>query len=103
VCADVESFVYSDNSVYDMICFDVFVDAVVPEEFEHSEFIESLKDRLHPNGLLMFNRLNHTDEQKLSTREFYDEVFSVIFPDSCIIPVEGNSMLINNKAFLKEK
>jgi spermidine synthase len=103
LCADAESFVYADDEVYDMICFDVFVDAVVPEEFEHTEFIESLAERLHPDGLLMFNRLNHTEEQKLSTGLFYEKVFSVIFPHACIIPVEGNSMLISNKDYLKVK
>lgn len=86
---------------YDMICMDVFLDDVIPSDFEGKNFLENLRDLLADNGILLYNRLSLTNGDKRRTKAFFENKFKTVFPNAYPLDVEGNWILINDKLFLK--
>ncbi len=82
-------------SSYDLICVDVFEDDEVPPAFESTVFLEQVKSLLKPNGVLLFNRLAATDSDCTKSEAFFKTIFHKIFPDACLLGVEGNYMLVS--------
>jgi len=76
---------------------DIFLDDVIPNEFEQTDFLENLKTLIAPEGLLLYNRLFNTQEDKTTTQHFYEDIFCKIFPDATYLNVDGNWMLLNRK------
>lgn len=95
--ANALSFVWQCQEKYDMICMDVFQDAVVPEAFESIEFLEQLRDLLSPNGLLLYNRLTALPRYERHTFNFYIQNFKKVFSNAETIKMSGNWMLIGRK------
>jgi len=97
ICADALVFVAQSMDKYDLICMDVFLDDIVPYEFRKAEYLEDLKNLLEPNGLILYNRLALSDNDKQTTKWFYEETFKSIFPEGDYLDVGGNWMLMNRK------
>ena len=83
---------------YDMIVMDVFDSDKVPLKFEDPDFLEALAKLLTPEGFVLFNRLNITEEDRTETLQYYNKVFLPKFPKASCSPIEGNFMLISHKA-----
>ena len=92
---DAYTFMCMNESRFDLICMDVFVDDLIPEELESLDFTEMLRDTLAPGGKLIYNRLAYTAEDKTGTEHYFQNVFSKIFPDGRIYETGGNRMLLN--------
>ena len=95
VQADADVFMQIDERRYDLICMDIFEEDKVPEVFEEIDFLEMLKESITKNGMIIFNRLYLTDDDKLESDKFYKSVFCSVFPQSKYIITGGNMMLIN--------
>ena len=95
VGADAATFLQLDDTIYDMICMDVFQDDSIPEIFEEEDFLEMLKESLTKDGLLIYNRLYLTDNDKNLTDTFFIEKFKKIFPNATTIISGGNKMLLS--------
>lgn len=95
ICTNALSFVQIDFNTYDLIAMDVFVSDYIPEEFESKEYLISLKDRLNPGGLLMFNRLYYFDKDIKKTEEYYQNIFKKVFPEGRQLNINGNWILLN--------
>ncbi len=93
---DAYTFMCMNESRYDLICMDVFVDDLIPEELESIDFTEMLRDTLAPGGKLIYNRLAYSPEDKTGTEQYFQNVFSKVFPDGRIYETGGNRMLINS-------
>ena len=100
ICTDALIYVAQQPATFDMICMDVYLDDVVPDAFEQEEFLSGLKNMLNPNGLLLFNRLAATQEDKDKSKQFYVQRFLPVFPLGAYIDVGGNYMLFNDGAWL---
>ena len=74
---------------------DVFVSDFIPEEFETEEFLLHLKDRIAPNGLLLFNRLYFFDKDKKKTEKYFNTTFKKVFPNGRYLNINGNWILLN--------
>lgn len=96
VCADACSYVQYTESTFDLIAMDVFVDDVVPPDFEEDEFLEALAACLNPGGLLMYNRLALTDVDKEHSIAFFEGPFKRQFPQATYFDVKGNYMLLSS-------
>ncbi len=94
VQADARAFVLQDTSEYDLVVMDVFRDAVIPSEFQQLSFLEGLKSRLSPNGILLFNYLAQTPEDRLQADTFFREKFLAVFPEADFLDTGGNRMLM---------
>jgi predicted membrane-bound spermidine synthase len=91
--ADAYAFVLQNRDQYDLICMDIFLDDVIPSQFESPAFLEALKSALSDHGLLLYNRLYRQKEDKQKTTAFFDGPFSVTFPDAQYLNVSGNWIL----------
>ena len=96
VCADAAAFVLSDGGKYDLIVVDIFIDDTVPTIFEKENFLESLKNLLSENGLLMYNRMANNDVAFENTESFYNQIFKQVFFKSEMLALKGNCMLLGN-------
>ncbi|MBK9014961.1 MAG: hypothetical protein IPM82_13275 [Saprospiraceae bacterium] len=96
---DAIDFIEKCGQQFDLVVMDVFLDDVVPMQFESLSFLQNLKKCITPVGLLLFNRLSDTPEALASTKSFFDEKFRQIFPEASYLDVEGNWMLANRAAW----
>lgn len=98
ICTDAFSFAEITEQKFDLICMDIFLDDVIPEEFEGSYFLENLASMLHTEGVLLYNRLSLTEEDKVKSKTFLEEKFLRVFPEGQILDVGGNWILLNRKS-----
>lgn len=98
--ADAFAFVHYCHDKFDLICMDVFLDDVVPENFESIHYLEQLASLLNPNGILLFNKLAANKKDKKQAAQFFD-LFKKVFPKGDYLDVNGNWMLINDAAFIR--
>ncbi len=97
ICADAYTYMLQNEEPYDMICMDIFLDDVVPAEFESPEFLDALRSSLSPGGLLLYNRLAAKPEDLRQAREFFEGPFLAAFPNGAYLDVQGNWMLLSRK------
>jgi spermidine synthase len=95
ICADAYAFLLQSEQQYDLICMDIFLDDVVPLPFESLEFLEALRESLTPQGLLLYNRLARTPEDRELSRAFFEGPFRAAFPDATFLDVSNNWILLN--------
>jgi len=84
---------------YDLIIMDVFENALIPEQFQNILYLEILKSLLLPQGVLLFNRMNKTDQDKFENAKF-EKLFKDKFPNHNQISVKDNIILINDAKYL---
>ena len=92
---DAQIFVNQHEEIYDLICVDLFVDDIIPNKFQTTKFLQSVKKLLSPKGVVMYNRLSRTDEDLKKTKAFLEEIFKEVFPDARHLDLRGNWMLLN--------
>ncbi|MEM7573345.1 MAG: fused MFS/spermidine synthase [Bacteroidota bacterium] len=100
ITTDAELFLQLDQRQYDLICMDVFQDAVVPGHLATDHFLELLKARLAPHGALVYNRLADTNAHRKESREFFEHYFQPAFRQGGMIDTGGNYMLLNDMKFV---
>lgn len=98
--ADAFAFAHYCHDTFDLICMDVFLDDIVPENFESEQYLEQLATLINPNGILLFNKLAVTEKDKMQAAQFF-KVFKQVFPKGDYLDVNGNWMLINDASFIK--
>ena len=98
--ADAINYIAQNETKYDFIAMDIFVSDYIPDIFETRAFLEQLRDTLSPTGLLLFNRLYYFERDKVKTARYFTEIFMQVFPDGTRLDINGNWILINNKAYL---
>lgn len=65
ICQDIENF--TTILTFDLIILDVFEDNIIPNFISNSLFLNKLKNYLTPNGILIWNTLNHKIEYEISS------------------------------------
>jgi len=96
-----DAMIFLETSVqtFDLLIMDVFENATVPEIFQTKEYLQLIKSKLNAGGILLFNRMNITDQDKYENTQF-ELLFKEIFPEFKALNIKDNIMLINNKKFL---
>ncbi|PPK85180.1 spermine/spermidine synthase [Neolewinella xylanilytica] len=100
VQADAFAFLQLDDRRYDLICVDVFQDALVPEHLDGFDFVELLRSRLHPGGALVYNRLASSIPDRNAARSYFEETFAPAFTAPHLYDTGGNYLLVNDRRFL---
>ncbi|MCH2081008.1 MAG: fused MFS/spermidine synthase [Saprospiraceae bacterium] len=95
ICADAFAFVFQSEEQFDLICMDIFLDDIIPEHFKDIDYLEALKARLSPNGILMFNCLSVNAKDKELTKAFFENIFARVFPEATYLDVKSNWILLN--------
>jgi len=96
IIGDAHSFVMRNNRTFDLIVMDVFVDDIIPQKFRSTSYMNALEKALEPGGLILYNLLNQTDEDKKDAEEFY-EIFKGNFLGAEFKNIKGNKMLFYQK------
>lgn len=80
---------------YDLICIDVFDDDQIPAEIQSIDFLKQVKSLLSPNGVVLFNSLAATEQDRKRSKHFFNKSFKKVFPHAYLLDVKGNYMLVN--------
>ena len=81
---------------FDMICMDIFLDDVIPSDFESTDFLKLLKKRLNKGGFVLYNRLT-VSAKDLKNTELFFKSFQQVFPDASYLDVGGNWLLCSRQ------
>lgn len=93
--ADGVNYIHLNTRQYDMICVDVFIDDRIPKPLLSISYLQSLKEALTSDGVLIFNHLANTESDSNKARAYFDECFTSIFPEGRYLQILGNAMLVN--------
>ena len=66
-----------------------------------TEFLRTIDKRLAEGGMLVLNTLAYSEEHRLESKTYFEEVFTKVFPKGILIHTHKNHMLINKPEFLK--
>lgn len=97
---DALAFVEKCSQQFGLIVVDLFLDDLVPKQFESLDFLQKTKSLLAPNGLLLFNRLADTEASLTATQHYFEKTFKSVFPGGTYMDVDGNWMLANRAAWV---
>jgi 2-polyprenyl-3-methyl-5-hydroxy-6-metoxy-1,4-benzoquinol methylase len=93
-------FVEKCSQQFDIIVVDLFLDDLVPTQFESLDFLQKTKSLLTPKGLLLFNRLADTEIALSATQFYLEKTFKIVFPEGNYLDVNGNWMLANRAVWV---
>ncbi len=96
-CGDAGDFMAQCNTTFDMICVDLFLDALIPPQFEEPMFLRAVQNALSPEGMLIFNTLAYSPRDKSAAEAFFETRFKEVFPAAILLDVKGNYMLLNRQ------
>lgn len=94
---DAAIFIESNQDQYDLICVDLFLDDVIPDQFTQIDFIKKLKAKLTPSGCLLYNMLGDYQSDKLKAEQYHKTTFSKVFPNSTLYHTGTNYILISDR------
>jgi spermidine synthase len=98
-CCDAGDFMTQCHTTFDVICVDLFLDALVPPQFEETTFLKMVQKALAPEGILIYNKLAYSDQDKAAAATFFDTKFKEVFPSAMLFDAVGNYMLLNRPVF----
>jgi spermidine synthase len=82
---------------FDLVIADIFIDDVTPSGFLKPDFLDSLKKLLHQDGLLLFSKINYTQEQQFANKDF-EKTFLSVFPKGEVLKAGHNLMMVGRKS-----
>lgn len=97
ITTDAAIFIEICEEKYDLIVVDLFVDDLVPTEFEQAWFLDECERLLAPGGYLLYNRLYQKDRERKLTERFFEHTFKSVFPAAFHLDTVGNWILMNRK------
>jgi spermidine synthase len=92
---DAYAYMSQNDSCFELICMDVFVDDKIPDELQELAYLEMLSESLTKNGLLIFNRLANPPHEYEKSKDYFQKVFLKVFPQGRAIETGGNMMLVS--------
>lgn len=103
IIADARSFIESCRDEFDLVCIDIFIDDIVPEECLSAKFLKQIDNCLSPKGLVIANTLAFSEKHRIQSKEYFEKVFKQIFPKAVRVHTHKNFMLISDKHYLINK
>lgn len=81
---------------FDLILSDIFIDDQTPDSMLTSQYLQSLKQHLSENGMLIYSKLHYTEAQKINNQTF-DKTFQSVFPNGFTLLAQYNKMYIHRQ------
>ena len=94
--ADAHQFMQVNDQDFDLICVDVFLDEIIPDQFKTKDFLQLLSNSLSENGLVLFNMLGDYEKDKTAAKLFFKEYFKKAFPESSMMHTGTNYILASS-------
>jgi len=95
-------FLQTHSEAYDMIIMDIFQSAVIPEKFQSIDYLSLLNSKLKNNGVLLYNRMNITDQDQDDNEQFRSTM-ETVFPHRSEVKIKTNLVMISDRSFLIDK
>lgn len=92
-------FLNTRNEQYDLIIMDIFQSGDIPLRFQSETYLNLLKAKLEPQGLLLYNRMNINENHKRENKNFLP-LMTQIFPQSTHIEIKDNIICVNDSQHL---
>lgn len=92
---DARTFLTAHSAKYDLVISDIFLDDIIPDYFLSEEYLHSLRDLLNPAGLVIINTLASTDKDQKASKAYFEQTFSLVFPDGELRHTWENYMLMS--------
>lgn len=89
-------YLENESKTYDIIIMDIFQNALIPQIFQSLDFIKLLKSKLNKQGLLLFNRMNITEKDKVENEAFHGR-FESVFSNYKKLFIKDNIMYASTK------
>jgi len=99
--ADALSFMSQNEERYDMICVDLFLDDIIPDQFKAKSFLTSIKKALSDNGIVLYNMLGDYEKDKKIAKIYFKEHFKKVFPDASMMHTGTNFILASDSVLPK--
>ena len=96
VLADALQYAWDCKATFDLVVVDLFVDDEVPPRACEPAFLQQLAALLRPRGLLIFNRLAHTDALHQQTVEFGRKMVAAL-PGTVVLDADLNKVWVYEK------
>jgi spermidine synthase len=93
---DALDFTLKNTQLFDCICVDIFVDQIVPDKFHDISFLNGIKQSLTSQGILIFNKLYLSEDDKKETETLYELMNHQVFEYVYKIHTKHNMMLIGS-------
>ncbi|HZH67954.1 MAG TPA: fused MFS/spermidine synthase [Chitinophagales bacterium] len=78
---------------YDLILSDIFIDDKTPKSMLTRNYLNLLKESLNPNGILLYSKINYTEQQQAANSQF-EKTFKKVFPNGDALSADYNLMYI---------
>ncbi len=98
---DASDWIAANQSTFDIVTVDVFIDDIVPNKFLSIEFLEELKTSMSQGACLFYNLLAMSALDKQKARRYFEARFKQVFEKGHIIETKNNYILINDTGFLR--
>ncbi|MBK6963463.1 MAG: methyltransferase domain-containing protein [Bacteroidales bacterium] len=92
--ADANEFILHCHNKFKLIVVDIYLDDVVPVEFQRKQFLEEARRCLMPDGKLVFNKLVSGPEGHSELRSI-EGLFAELFPESRTFTIPVNKKMPN--------
>ncbi len=102
ISADALTYVKLAQEKFDLICMDIFIDDVVPDQFKTKEFCELLNNLLTESGTLVYNCPAFNRASSDNSKDFFENSFKKVFPEGKNLHIHKNYMLLNYGYLLEE-
>lgn len=99
IVTDASHYIQLAQNKYDLILMDVFQSSEIPKEFQSDTFLDSLKQTLSQDGLLIYNRMNISDTDK-SLNTAFSTKFEQHFSQYRQYQIINNMIYFSNSKFL---
>lgn len=93
-------FIENCQEQFDMICIDLFIDDIMPEDTMTIEFFNQIAHCLSPDGIVIANTLAFTEDHKKRSQAFFRDKFLKAFPKAVLKHTHLNNMLLSDKRYL---
>lgn len=101
ITTDASIYVQLCQEQFDMICVDLFIGDQTPEVFRSTDFLHRLDELLTDDGLVIYNTLAFTKEDKKQSKAYFNGTFAQVFSDAQCLYTHKNNMLISHSDWLK--
>lgn len=81
---------------YDLILSDIFIDDQTPDTMLTHQYLQLLKNKLSAQGILIYSKLQYTDEHQ-AANVIFDKTFSQVFPAGFTLQAQYNKMYIHRQ------
>jgi spermidine synthase len=98
--ADALDYIKQCTDQFDLIISDIFIDDVIPPPFRSTDYLISLASLCTARGVVLYNMLAFTVDDRIASQAFFANVFSSVFPTGVCKNVAHNYVLCSSSMYL---